>query len=303
MIIGTRGSKLALAQANLVAGLLQGQGVEAELKIIKTSGDTFQDRPLHEVSGVGAFVREIDERLLAGEIDLAVHSMKDVPTIRPPGLVNAAILKRDSPLDVLITRNGEKITDLPPGAVIGTTSMRRRAQLLRFRPDLIVKDLRGNIDTRLRKLREGQYDGIILAEAGLERMNWDLPREQLKPPDFIPSANQGTIVLVTKKDAPTEKIAKQLDHSPTRIEIMVEREIITILGGGCIVPIGAYARTTKDTIKVTAEVLSLDGKKYVKIEEEIPREDWQENARKLGKKLRDNGGSELVAEAVETLKS
>jgi len=172
MIIGTRGSALALAQADQVAAMLKQHGFDTERKIIKTSGDSFTDRPLHQIPGVGAFVRELDDRMLDGEIDIAVHSMKDIPTERPDELAIAAVLKRDSPLDVLLTRDGSTLDEMPKGATIGTTSMRRQAQLLRYRPDLVIKDLRGNIDTRRRKVAEGQYDGILLAEAGLQRMGY-----------------------------------------------------------------------------------------------------------------------------------
>ena len=299
LLIGTRGSKLALAQANLVSGLLAKNGVRTELKIIKTSGDTFTDRPLYQVSGVGAFVREIDDRMVAGEIDIGVHSMKDVPTERPPELTIAAVMKRDSPYDFLLTRDGTKLKDLPEGAIIGTTSLRRRAQLLRFRPDLQIKDLRGNIDTRLRKLREGQYDGILLAEAGLERMKWDIPGERLNPDDFVPSANQGTVVIVTKKDSGAEVAVKALDDESTRLETRIERIIIGILGGGCLVPIGSFARAEGDMIHVRTEVLSVDGRRHVKIDEFINPTGYEQEAVRIGNELKQKGGSELVDEAVK----
>ncbi|MCK4929419.1 MAG: hydroxymethylbilane synthase, partial [Methanosarcinales archaeon] len=151
MIIGTRGSALALAQADKVAAMLKERGFDTEQKIIKTIGDAFTDRPLHQVPGVGAFVRELDDRMLEGEIDIAVHSMKDIPTERPDELVIAAVLERDSPLDVLLTNDGSTLDELADGAIIGTTSMRRRSQLMRYRPDLNIQDLRGNINTRRRK--------------------------------------------------------------------------------------------------------------------------------------------------------
>ncbi|VVB95125.1 Porphobilinogen deaminase [uncultured archaeon] len=298
-IIGTRGSKLALAQANLVSGLLAEKGVRTELKIIKTSGDTFTDRPLYQIAGVGAFVREIDDRMLSGEIDIGVHSMKDVPTERPVELTIAAVMKRDSPYDFLLTRDGTKLKDLPDRAVIGTTSLRRRSQLLRFRPDLEIKDLRGNIDTRLRKLREGQYDGILLAEAGLERMKWDIPGERLNPDDFVPSANQGTVVIITRKDSDAEKAVRQLDDENTRIETRIERIIIGILGGGCLVPIGAFARTEGDKIHVRTEVLSTDGKRHVKIDEFINPAEYEYEAKRIGNELKQRGGGVLVDEAVK----
>lgn len=301
--IGTRGSKLALTQANLVKYLLAKNGVDTELKIIKTSGDTFTDRPLYQVLGmgigVGAFVREIDDRMLAGEVDIGVHSMKDVPTERPPELTIAAVMKRDSPYDILLTRDGTKLKDLKKGAVIGTTSLRRCAQLLRLRPDLNIKDLRGNIDTRLRKLKEGQYDGILLAEAGLERMKWDVKGERLNPNDFVPSANQGTVVIVTKKNSCAERAAKILDDEKTRVETGIERIVIGILGGGCLVPIGAFAQMQDDKIHVRAEVLSWDGKRHVKIDEFINPAKYEQEAKRIGNELKQKGGGVLVDEAVK----
>lgn len=297
--IGTRGSKLALAQANLVKELLSKNGVETEIKIIKTCGDTFTDRPLHEVKGFGVFVREIDDAMLAGEIDIAVHSMKDVPTERPDELTIAAVMKRDSPYDFLLTREGTKLEELPQNAVVGTTSLRRRAQLLRFRDDLTIKDLRGNIDTRLRKLKEGQYDGIFMAEAGLERMKWQLAGERLNPDDFVPSANQGTVVIVTKKASDAEKAVSPLDDGKTRLETRIERIIIGILGGGCLVPLGAFAQAQGDEIHVRAEVLSVDGKRCVKIDEFINMAKYEQESQRIGNELKQKGGGELVDEAVK----
>lgn len=296
--IGTRGSKLALAQANLVKDLLAKNGVETEIKIIKTSGDAFTDRPLHEVQGFGVFVREIDDSMLSGQIDIAVHSMKDVPTERPPELTIAAVMKRDSPYDFLLTRKDMELKDLPQGSTIGTTSLRRRAQLSRFRSDFIIKELRGNIDTRLRKLKEGQYDGIFLAEAGLQRLKWDIKGERLDPDDFVPSANQGTVVIVTRKDSDAQIAAQELDHAQTRLETRIERIIIGILGGGCLVPIGAFAKTEGNEIHVRTEVLSVDGKRCVKIDEFINPAEYEKEAERIGKELNKKGGGKLVDEAV-----
>lgn len=298
--IGTRGSKLALAQANLVKDLLSKNGVITEIKIIKTSGDTFTDRPLHEVQGFGVFVREIDDSMLAGEIDIAVHSMKDVPTERPSELTIAAVMKRDSPYDFLLTRENIKLKDLPKGAIIGTTSLRRRSQLSRFRDDLVIKELRGNIDTRLRKLKEGQYDAIFLAEAGLERLKWDIPGERLNPDDFVPSANQGTVVIVTRKDSEAEIAVQVLNDEQTRLETRIERIIIGILGGGCLVPIGAFARMEGNKIHIRTEVLSVDGKRDVKIDEFINPSEYEKEATRIGNELNNKGGGRLVEEAVKT---
>lgn len=297
--IGTRGSKLALAQANLVKDLLLKNGTDTEIIIIKTSGDAIIDRPLHEVQGFGVFVREIDDSMLAGEIDIAVHSMKDVPTERPPELTIAAVMKRDSPYDFMLTRNDTKLKDLPEGSIIGTTSLRRRSQLSRYRPDFNIKELRGNIDTRLRKLKEGQYDGIFLAQAGLERLKWDLPGERLDPDDFVPSANQGTVVIVTRKGTDAQNAALVLNDEQTRLETRIERIIIGILGGGCLVPIGAFAQTEGNEIHVRTEVLSVDGKRCVKIDEFINPAEYEKEAERIGNELNKKGGGKLVDEAVK----
>ena len=301
MIIGTRGSQLALAQTENVARLLKEQGVETSVKIIKTSGDRFTDRPLHAVSGgVGAFVRELDDVMLAGEIDIAVHSMKDMPTIRPPTLPTVAVLKRDTPFDILLTYDGTTLDELPELSIIGTSSLRRVAQIRRYRPDLITQELRGNIDTRLRKLKEGQYDGILLAKAGLERMGWDLEGEILSPGFFCPPPNQGTVAVVTRAGTEAEAAVSKLDHTESRIVTEIERILISELGGGCTTPIGSYAELTPDKkeIHVLAEVLSLDGREVVRVEEFIPMLGGIERARKLGHSLVEMGGRRLADEAL-----
>jgi hydroxymethylbilane synthase len=299
MIIGTRGSALALAQADIIKGKLLDIGVETTRNIITSSGDVFTDRPLHEVAGVGVFVRELDDIMMEGNVDIAVHSMKDLPTVRPEELVTSAVLKRDSPYDVLLTATGERIDDLPPGAVIGTSSMRRRAQVLRYRPDLEVQDLRGNINTRIKKLEDGLYDGILLAEAGLQRMGWEMDVERLMPESFIPSANQGTIAVVTVAGTDAEDITAELDHQQTRIETEIERIVITDVEGGCTAPIGSFAQfVNADEIHVRAEVLALDGTEQVKVEDYIPVENYADYARMLAKELVRLGGKELVQRAV-----
>ena len=304
MIIGTRGSALALAQTVTIEGLLSELGVSTTRKIITTSGDTFTDRPLHEVAGVGAFVRELDDRMLEGEIDISVHSMKDLPTVRPEELSISAVLKRDSPYDVLLTTDGSRMDDLPEGAVLGTTSMRRRAQILRYRPDLHVHDLRGNINTRIRKLEEGLYDGILLAEAGLQRMGWEMDVERLNPQFFCPSANQGTIAVVTPAGTEAEEVTSNLDHQRTRIETEIERIVITDVEGGCTAPIGSFAQfINDDEISISCEVLALDGSEHVRIDEVIPVDRYQDYARILGRELVQMGGKELVQRAVCQLAS
>lgn len=301
MIIGTRGSQLALAQAENVARLLSERGYETSLRIIKTSGDRFTDRPLHAVSsGVGAFVRELDDVMLAGEIDIAVHSMKDMPTIRPSSLTTAAVLKRDTPFDVLLTYDGTSLDELPEQSIIGTSSLRRISQIRRYRPDLITQSLRGNIDTRLKKLREGKYDGILLAKAGLERMGWELEGEILSPDFFCPSPNQGTVAVVTKAGTEAETAVSELDHTDSRIVTEIERILISKLGGGCTTPLGSYAEISPDRkeIHVRAEVLSLDGRETIGVNEFIPMRGGPEKARELGHRLVKMGGKRLAEEAL-----
>lgn len=301
MIIGTRGSQLALAQTENVARLLEELGVETSVNIIKTSGDRFTDRPLHAVSsGVGAFVRELDDVMFAGEIDIAVHSMKDMPTVRPPSLSTAAVLKRDTPFDILLTYDGTTLDELPELSVIGTSSLRRAAQIRRYRPDLVTQDLRGNIDTRLRKLKEGKYDGILLAKAGLERMGWELEGEILSPDFFCPSPNQGTVAVVTRVGTEAEAAVAKLDHNESRIVTEIERILISELGGGCTTPLGSYAEIMPDgkQMRVLAEVLSLDGGETIRIDEFIPMRGGIEKARELGQRLVKMGGKRLAEEAL-----
>ena len=302
MIIGTRGSRLALVQTRKIAALLKEKGIETEEQIIKTDGDRFTDRPLYQVStGVGAFVRELDDAMIAEGIEIAVHSMKDLPTIRPPELITAAVLPRDSPYDVLLTKEGLTIDELPKNAIIGTSSMRRRAQLLRYRSDLVIEELRGNIDTRLKKLEDGQYDGIILAEAGLERMGWtDRVRTRLDIDAFIPSPNQGTVAVVALAGTPAVDAVSLLNDEKSQIETKIERIVVKDLEGGCTTPIGAYAKFEQNgkKIRIRAEVLSCDGTKSIKADEKISAENWEAEAEKLGKDLAASGGKMLAEEAI-----
>ncbi len=316
--MGSRGSPLALRQTEIVLERLRPYGVEAKLSLVKTSGDVFLDKPLHQISGFGVFVAEIDDRMLSGEIDLAVHSMKDLPTKRPEELVISAVLKRDSPYDILVcggdlgNREGSsgcpRLEDLKDGAVVGTSSMRRSAQLRRARPDLSIKSLRGNLQTRLRKLRQGDYDAIVLAEAGLQRMGMshELGYVRLDAERFVPSANQGTIVAVAKKGSQAELYSRLIDDMPTRIETMIERKILETVGGGCIVPMAVHADVHADAggrrARVVAEVLSLDGKRFVRLDEMIPLVDgsgYMEASAVLGRRLLEMGGGDLVDEAVK----
>lgn len=276
-------------------------GIESEVRRVKTSGDVFLDKPLHQLTGFGVFVAEIDERMLSGEIDLAVHSMKDLPTKRPEELCISAVLKRDSPYDVLLSNDSVKsLEDLKKGATVGTSSMRRGAQLLQARPDLNVLSLRGNLQTRLDKLNRGDYDAIVLAEAGLERMGLKPEYVRLDGEGFVPSANQGTIVVVAKAGSRAESSSRQLDDAHTRKETMIERRILENVGGGCVVPLAVHADIKGEVARVVAEVLSLDGKRSVRLIETISLdEDYLELAGIMADRLMRYGGRELVDEAVK----
>ena len=286
--IGTRGSRLALVQAERVAAQLRERGYQAELSIITTQGDTVNGIPLHEIGGQGVFVRALDDAILAGEIDAAVHSMKDIPVKRPAGLSTCAILKRDSPADFLAhTLPIEKVR------IIGTSSTRRKAQLLRHMPGIEVKQLRGNVDTRLRKLAEGLYDAIVLAEAGIERMELSVAGTRLPPEEYIPSPNQGTIAVVCRDDPGVGGILSLLNHPETRFDVEVERVVMDEVGGGCFTPQGIYCKSGH----LRGEILSLDGARQVGIEEDVIS---MGEARRCGKTLR-NKGKELIREAYQKL--
>jgi len=282
--VGTRGSKLALAQADSVCRKLTATGIGVEQVVITTQGDTNNGVPLHEIGGQGVFVRALDDAILAGEIDCAVHSMKDIPAMRPTGLFTAAILKRDAPADYIAYPSA-----LPAVNVIGTSSTRRRAQLLRHDPDVSIKDLRGNIDTRIRKLNAGEYDAIILAEAGLIRLGIRIPGERLPPDIFVPSPNQGTIAVVSRADPSLIEILSRLDHQPTRADVAIERAVMEELGGGCFTPLGIYCRAGH----LIAEVLSLDGRQTERIETDVHS---IEKAREQGRILRERAQN-LINEA------
>ncbi|HUS74369.1 MAG TPA: hydroxymethylbilane synthase [Methanothrix sp.] len=292
-----------MRQTQIVRELLLPLGVETELIKVKTSGDVFLDKPLHQLTGFGVFVAEIDERMLSGEIDLAVHSMKDLPTQRPEELTVSAVLKRDSPYDILMRRKGsaQALEELKEGAIIGTSSMRRTAQLRRARPDLQIANLRGNLQTRLRKLDQGDYDAIVLAEAGLERMGLKRDYVRLDGERFVPSANQGTIIVVAKKGSKAEFYSRSLDDAHTRTETMIERKILETVGGGCVVPMAVHASANNGQARVLAEVLSLDGKRFVRLDEKISlkEDDPLSRAEDMGQRLMMMGGRELVEEAVK----
>jgi len=258
LVIASRGSQLALWQARWVAAQLSAAGHECRIEIIKTTGDKITGVPLAKVGTKGLFTKEIEEALLDGRADLAVHSLKDLPTELPEGLVLAAVPEREDPRDAVV---GKKLADLPPGAKVGTSSLRRAAQLLKLRPDLQVESIRGNLDTRLRKLDEGQYDAILLAAAGLKRLGWgDRIAEILEPEQMCPAVGQGALAIETR--AGFEAVA-MLDHAATHTAVMAERGVLRALGGGCQVPIGAYATVSQGRVRLLAIVAAPDGSQLV----------------------------------------
>jgi hydroxymethylbilane synthase len=240
--IGSRGSQLALWQANHIAALLRGEGHTVEIEIIKTTGDRLQEVTFAQVGSKGMFTKEIEEALAEGRIDLAVHSLKDLPTELPEPFALAATPPRVDPRDAFVSVNYQNLAALPNGAKVGTSSQRRRAQLKALRPDIDAIEFRGNVDTRLRKLAEGQVDAILLASAGLERLGkTDWLRERLDPKDFCPAAGQGSLAIETRKnDVATLETVAFLDHEPTRFAVTAERAALAALGGGCQVPIGIH---------------------------------------------------------------
>jgi len=242
--IGSRGSQLALWQANHIAALLRGQGNTVEIEVIKTTGDRLQEVTFAQVGSKGMFTKEIEEALEEGRVDLAVHSLKDLPTELPAPFTLAATPPRVDPRDVLVSVNYQSLAALPQGARVGTSSQRRRAQLKALRPDIEAIEFRGNVDTRLRKLAEGQVDAILLAAAGLDRLGkTDWVRERLPAKDFCPAAGQGSLGIETRRDdAATIEAVAFLDDVDTRFAVTVERAALAALGGGCQVPIGIHCR-------------------------------------------------------------
>jgi hydroxymethylbilane synthase len=300
LVIATRGSKLALWQANHVKSLIEAEhpGVRAELLKIKTTGDKIQDAPLAKIGGKALFVKEIEEAMLDGRAHLAVHSMKDVPTELPAGLILGVIPEREDPTDTFLSHKYDSLELLPEGAALGTCSLRRKAQALMLRPDLDVRDLRGNVDTRLRKLAEGQFDAIIMATAGLKRLGLSAPKlEILGPPKFLPAVSQGALGIEYPENAPeVAEMLAFLDHEETRIRVFAERGFLTGLEGGCQVPIAGYAVVEGDTVRLTGMVTDLVGERAVLKELSGPATEPFEVGMELARLVLDAGGAEILEE-------
>jgi hydroxymethylbilane synthase len=265
--IGTRGSLLAKWQAEFVRKqLFQLAGVETEIVIIKTSGDKMQQVSLSEIGGQGIFIKELEEALLQQTIDIAVHSVKDVPTEIRAGFSFPAICQRADVRDCIVSANGATLANLRQGARVGTGSLRRQAQLRHVRPDLDIRDLRGNVDTRLRKVESGEYDAVVLAKAGLDRLGAAHRISEILSPDVcMPAVGQGAIgVECRADDAEASEVLDKLNHAETRAAIVAERTLLSVLQGGCQVPLGAWARIERDELVLEACVCSIDGQQYVR---------------------------------------
>jgi hydroxymethylbilane synthase len=296
--IGTRGSTLALWQTKHVIGRLTAiaPGLDVRIEEIKTQGDLVRDRALWQVEGRGFFVKEIENALLSGQVDLAVHSLKDVPTESPAGLTLGAILERADPHDALLARKGLKLSTLPHGALVGTSSLRRRAQLLAVRPDLQIADLRGNVDTRLRKLQGGEYDAIILAVAGLERLELSQHITQRLPADvMLPAPAQGALGLQCRADdAPTLELLRQLNHRPSAQAVRAERAFLNGLSSGCSAPVAAYAQISQGALQLRGLVASLDGSQVVRVSAEGAPDEPEQLGQRLAQRALEQGARAIL---------
>jgi hydroxymethylbilane synthase len=298
--LGTRASALARWQANWVAARLAATGIEIELVPITTRGDTSQQDPIGNIGSPGVFTKELQRALLEGRIDLAVHSLKDLPTDVVEGLTLAAVPERESPRDVLVNRAGEHLAQLPEQARIGTGSLRRRAQLLHARPDLQMRDIRGNVDTRLRKLEQGEYDALVLAEAGLRRL--DLAQhitEILAPETMLPAVGQGALGIEARaNEAATLASLAALDDRPTHQAVLAERSLLEHLRGGCLAPIGAWGRHGDDgQLHLSAVVLSPDGKQRLIASAAAPPDEAVDLGCRVANELIALGAAELIGAA------
>ena len=301
--IGTRGSKLALWQATWVKSVLEKKypSTPVELIIIKTQGDKILDVPLARVGGKGLFVKEIEQALLTRQIDIAVHSMKDMPADIPQGLCIGAIPERENPVDVFISRNGAGFSELAAGSVIGTSSLRRGAQLRHARPDIVIQSIRGNLDTRLKKLESENFDALVLAAAGVKRLNLEHKiTEYLDPGFMLPAIGQGALCIETRKDdAIVGPLVASLDHASTRSVVAGERAFLNRLEGGCQVPIAGHGRISENQFALTGLVAEIDGTRVIKGEKSGPLDSPETIGIDLAEELLARGADKIL----EKLKS
>ncbi|HUP03715.1 MAG TPA: hydroxymethylbilane synthase [Bryobacteraceae bacterium] len=297
-VIASRGSQLALWQARWVSAQLAARGAECRIEVIKTTGDKITGVPLAQVGTKGLFTKEIEEALLDGGADLAVHSLKDLPTELPEGLTLAAVPVREDARDALV---GRRLADLDAGAKVGTSSLRRAAQLRKLRPDLRVESVRGNLDTRLRKLDEGQYDAILLAAAGLKRLGWADRIAELLPVELMcPAVGQGALAIETRAAGPGFEAARSLDDAATHAAVKAERGVLRALGGGCQVPIGAHATVEGRRLAIVATVASPDGSELVRGAGQGAIEDADRIGAALGQDLLRRGARRILDAVYQT---
>jgi len=285
-----------LRQTQIVQERLKDLGIQTQLCRVKTSGDVFLDKPLHQLTGFGVFVAEIDERMLSGKIDLAVHSMKDLPAELPEGLQIAAVPLREDPRDVLISGTGQEVDDLPAGARIGTGSLRRIVQLRSWRPDLEIVPIRGNLDTRIRKLKQGEFDGILVAAAGIRRMGWAEQVTQFIPAEkMLPAVGQGVLCLETRcGEEDLDALLAFLEDGRTRREVTAERAFLRRLGGGCTLPVAAFAEERGEALTLRGLVGSLDERTMLRHQLQGPADKAAELGAELADTLLDGGGRVLL---------
>lgn len=298
--IATRGSKLALWQAHHISGLLRAQypGLTVDLNIIKTKGDKILDVPLAKIGGKGLFVKEIEEALLAGEADIAVHSMKDVPAELPEGLKLGIIPEREQPTDSFLSVDYADVASLPAGARVGTSSLRRQTQLMGMRRDLCILSLRGNLDTRVNKLLAGEFDAIIVATAGMNRLGLTAPKmQELAPPQFFPAVAQGALGIEYRADRPElDGMLAFLDHAPSRVCVQAERSFLFGLDGGCQVPIAGFATLSGDQITLTGLVADLCGDRVIRRQASAPSHAALELGADVAKAVLAAGGQDILDE-------
>ena len=302
-LVGTRGSKLSLAQTNWVISELQkkNDGSEFEIKTITTKGDT-DSRALFTIDQKGIFEKEIDKAVAEKEIDFAVHSLKDVPSDISESLTIACIPKRESANDVIITKDGYNLKTIPSNAVVGTSSLRRAVQVSRIRPDVVVKPVRGNIETRINKVMDGKFDAIILAEAGISRLSLDVKHSVLSTKDFPPSPGQGALAIVCRSDDDkTISMLKKIEDEKSRNEIEAERALSDYVDSGCRFPVGALAIGNSSTLKLTVAAYSVDGKKAISLEKSGDISNPRNLGKELGEELQKTGIAEIASNWRESL--
>lgn len=297
ILVGTRASELALSQTKWAVGQLAAARPDRAyaIRTVTTAGDRFAEEAIPNI-GTGVFTKEIERNLLNRTLDMAVHSLKDLPTAQPEGLAVAAVLEREDPRDALVSRNGTKLADLPQGARVGTGSIRRAAQLRAFRSDLDIISMRGNVPTRLAKLESMGLDAIVLAAAGLNRLGrGDSITETLEPDMMLPAAAQGIVAIEARaRDVEIVDVVRAVEHEATRIEALAERQLLDLLGGGCYAPIGALARVKDGRTTLSACVVSPDGTRTLKAQAEGDSDQWRDVTWKVAQELMGSGAQEIL---------